>query len=98
MTEDISRRSHAQWIDLIQEQGLSPLTIAEFCEEQGLAVHSFYYHKQKMNQERCSKGFVEIHPATGGMRLRYDQDTWVIDLKQGFDRLCMKQLLQVVDP
>ncbi len=96
MIERISRRTHEQWIELIQEQKLSTLSIANFCEQQGLGIHSFYYHKQKMNRDRLRSGFVEIHPAARGIRLRFDQDAWIVDVERDFDPVCMKQFLEVL--
>lgn len=94
---DRIRRTHAQWIELIEEQSCSTLSIVDFCKQRSLAIHSFYHHKQKMNQERLGNGFLEISSASSGLRLRMDRDGWIVELERGFDRVCMRQLLRVFD-
>ena len=94
MGEKPTRRSHEQWKELIAEQQAGDQTVTTFCKDRDLTVHSYYYHKQKMNAE--AGGFVQLPLSTGGLRLRPDGANWALELDRDFDPVCLKRVLQLL--
>ena len=57
------RRSKQQWLELIQEQKNSGLSIAEFCRREGLQDKYFYKRKsdlEKTSQPKASSPFIQL--------------------------------------
>jgi hypothetical protein len=45
MTERRKRMSHARWIEHLETQEASGVSVAEYCQSQNLAVASFMFHR-----------------------------------------------------
>jgi len=90
--------SHERWRELIREQSESSQTILAFCRERSVSVYGFYYHKRKMRDESLGKGFSELRtPGRGGIRLVLERGRWQLEIEQGFDAECLRQVLGVLD-
>ena len=55
-------RSHAEWLNIIQQYKDSNLTPADYCHQQGLDYKYFLKRKQKLqaNVEQQASGFVKL--------------------------------------
>ena len=56
----MTRRTQAQWYELIEQQRESGLTAAEFCRRNAVNAKYFSLRKQKLKQEAVS--FVRVSP------------------------------------
>ena len=91
-------RSHAEWCTLIAEQESGDLAIKAFCRQRGLSEGSFYYHKNKRDQQRGEgSGFEELRVCTSGsIFLKPARWNGQIEVQQGFDPTCLRALLDVL--
>lgn len=89
--------NHNEWCALIAEQEAENISITEFCKERGLAQHRFYRHKRKMREATADRGFDEISFSQNtGIRLLLDTAGWRIDVQQGFDAGCLREVVEAL--
>jgi len=55
----MKRRTLADWKRLIELQGESGQPIAVFCKQNNLPTSNFYKYRNKLKQDKSSKGFVK---------------------------------------
>jgi transposase-like protein len=111
----MGRRSNGQqvehWKSMIAAKAASKQTVAEFCREQGIADHVYYYWRRRINgsagrktvkeePDADNEGFVELVPGratSSGVRVRLGAQS-VIDiiLDPGFDSKTLQQALAVL--
>jgi len=71
------RLDAGQWRALIDRQAESGRTVAEFCDEHGVGVASFYSWRRRLNEESAEAeagGFVRVESAEprGSIEVRFD--------------------------
>jgi len=57
MQQDPENKSHIDWINLIAEQEKSGLTQREFCNQRGLVLSQFVYHRCSKNKKKTTQSF-----------------------------------------
>jgi hypothetical protein len=81
------RRSKQQWLDLLDQQEQSGLSMAEFCRTQSIDPKRFYYHSRKrlrsvandhtalafVRATMASNNVTSDHPNTKAIRLHHKQ-------------------------
>ena len=97
MSSESSILSPEQWQTLIDEQVDSGQSVAEFCRQQGMAVHRFRYWKRKNLEQAQGRGFREL-PLCGasGVRMVFEGARWQVEVDRGFDEQCLRQVLGVL--
>ena len=86
-------RSHAEWLNIIQQYKDSNLTPADYCHQQGLDYKYFLKRKQKLqaNVEQQASGFVKLQ------RNAKQTLTPVAELLLQYQNMTLK-LLSTTDP
>ena len=61
------QKTAQQWLQLIEQQALSGLSITDFCQQYNLSTKSFYYHRAKHHKKKAPQksqsSFVAAQPA-----------------------------------
>ena len=96
MSKSLSQEEKQKWIDIIQTQKQSSLSIAQWCRENRITVHSFYYWKDKLFPQTLARSdFVELNDKNeSGITVVFNQLR--IHLEKGFDPLSLKTCLDVI--
>jgi hypothetical protein len=102
MTTRRKRMSHAQWRGHIEAQKKSDLTVEAYCLSHDLGMASFHQHRSRMRKEQehspTSGGFVELRPASSGLKLLDPSGGWVLELEAGFDPATLQRFLVAIRP
>jgi hypothetical protein len=101
MTERRKRMSHARWIEHLETQEASGVSVAEYCQSQNLAVASFMYHRSRARRaggvSSAVSGFTEVRLGVGsGLRLSPAGGAWSLELDRDFDAVTLRRFLGVL--
>ncbi|MGC0118544.1 IS66 family insertion sequence element accessory protein TnpA [Pseudoalteromonas piscicida] len=91
-----------QWIQLIEQQELSGLSVSDFCTQHDLSIKSFYNRRSKIRKQTLPQStFVAAKPATPGsvspselLQLKHGQST--VLLPSTTDTLWLAALLKAL--
>ena len=75
------------WLDLMDHQTESGLSIAAFCQKHNLSRHQFYYWRKRLAKNSKSNGFVQLIPTEqpqNGIKI-YLSESPYIEVQPGFD-------------
>ncbi len=97
MVQQKPHRKHDEWMQDIKAQAQSGQTAKAFCQQRGLALHSFYYHKQKTRELQEPYGFVEVQVAQSGLQLRMDGAPWCVEIDPAFDAASLQRVMRVLN-
>ena len=61
MTRHIDARKHKEWRGRLERFESRELTVARFCQEEGVTPHRFYYWDKRLRQESNSDGTSVSH-------------------------------------
>ena len=85
MKANRTRRSAAQWQELIRRWSVSKLSVTEFCDDQDISVSSLYYWRKQLEAEpdpveaADTGSFIKL--SDSGQSSRFD--CWDIELELG---------------
>lgn len=104
------RRSHKEWLEIIEEQKRSKQSPKEFCKRKGLQHGNFLYHARPASQAAAALKDASSAQATttetkpkpteaknGSIYLKPEGWSGHIEVRQGFDPDCLQKLLQTVE-
>jgi hypothetical protein len=101
MAQPISEQIKHQWKENILKHSTSGLSIAAWCRQNALAVHAFYYWKDKLfpkgPTDRSSFSEItshEIDMSNAGVILKYQG--FNIQLSRDFDSPTLKRCLEIL--
>ena len=83
------------WLELIDHQAESGLTIAAFCEKHEISRHKFYYWRKRLGK---SNGFVQLIPAErseSGIKVHLGKSMY-IEIQPGFDPHLLQSVVKVL--
>lgn len=101
MTERRKRMSHALWMEQINAQEASGLSVAEYCQSHNLTVASFVFHRSRARRKGTvsaeAGGFTEVRIGGGsGLRLSPSGGAWSLELDRDFDAETLRRFLGVL--
>lgn len=101
VTEKMERRRF--WQEHVERQQASGLTQREYCQEQGLRLHCFWYWKGRIHPRKAPVQLVEARIGDSRTILHPDSPLsltvnglYRIAIEKGFDPLTLKQLLHTL--
>ena len=101
MTQAASEEIRQQWKENILKQRESGLSIASWCRQNNLAIHAFFYWRDKLfsSDPLDRTNFIEIpkeknHTSKTGIILEYQN--FKIHLDAQFDTATLKKCLEVL--
>jgi len=96
MAKTFSQEEQQKWIDIIQTQQQSGLSISQWCRENKIRAYCFYYWKSKLFPQTLTRSdFVELNDKNeSGITVVFNQLR--IHLEKGFDPLTLKTCLDVI--
>ena len=96
MAKTFSQEEKQRWIDMIEIQKQSGLSIAQWCRENKIIAHCFYYWKDKLFPQTLTRSdFVELTDKNeSGISVVFNHLR--IHLEKGFDPLTLKTCLDVI--
>lgn len=98
MSKKSSDEIHLQWKENILKQRQSGLSIAAWCSQNNIVVHTFYYWRDKLFPKTLDRNtFTEVIPennAGSGISLEYHGV--YIHLSQNFDPSVLEACLKVL--
>lgn len=86
------------WLDLIDHQAESGLTIATFCEKHEISRHKFYYWRKRLGKSNKSTGFVQLIPAgrfESGIKVHLSNSIY-IEIQPGFDPHTLQSVVKAL--
>jgi hypothetical protein len=101
MTERRKRMSHSHWIEHLETQEASGVSVAEYCRVHDLSVASFVYHRGRVRRAGAVStdvaGFTEVRLGVGsGLRLSPAGGAWSLELDRDFDADTLRRFLRVL--
>jgi hypothetical protein len=101
VSEKMERRRF--WQEHVERQQASGLTQKEYCQEQGLRLHCFWYWKGRIHPRKTTVQLVEARVGDphallhSGSPLSLTMNgLYRIEIEKGFDPLTLKQLLHIL--
>lgn len=100
MAQPISDELKQQWKENILKQRQSKLSMASWCRQNGIAVHTFYYWQSKLfpkptfNRSAFTEAFEEKSRSVDEIVLEYHG--FNIHLKEHFNPSVLKKCLEVL--
>jgi len=100
MVKPFSEEIRQQWKDNILKQHQSKLSIASWCRQTGIAVHSFYYWQKKLfskpaiDRSAFTEAVEEKNESASGLVLEYQG--FNIHLNDQFNPSVLKRCLEVL--
>jgi precorrin-2 methylase len=85
--EELRSNKADQMLEHIAQRVSSGQTVANYCEQNGMRVSSYYYWQQKLKQEKQSGGFIKLPSLPSMSRME-------VILPNGI-RLCFNELIPV---
>jgi hypothetical protein len=86
------------WTAHLRAQAASGMSGAEYCRRHGLAVHRFYYRKQRegaKREESGEAGFIELASPGAGLVLRWGE-ALRLEVAPDFDAATLKRVIRVL--
>ena len=87
------------WLDVMDHQAESGLTIAAFCEKHEISRHKFYYWRKRLGKsQKANSGFVQLIPnrdSGSGIKV-YLNESIYIDIQSGFDPPTLKSVVKAL--
>lgn len=103
MPKPVSATVRNQWKEKIIDQSQSGLSIASWCRQNNIKVHTFIYWRAKCQPKSIDRSdFKEVqiqqiadtNPKKSGISLQYQE--FCIHLDQQFDSAALKHCLQIL--
>jgi hypothetical protein len=87
------------WLDLIDHQAESGLTIAAFCEKHEISRYKFYYWRKRLcKSKKPNKGFVQLIPnshSESGIKVHLSESVY-IEVQPGFDPQTLQDVMKAL--
>jgi hypothetical protein len=75
------------WLNLMDHQAESGITIAAFCQKHEISRHKFYYWRKRLGKSKKSNGFIKLIPTErsgSGIKVHLSESIYV-EIQPGFD-------------
>ena len=100
MVKPFSEEAKQKWHENVLKQRASGLSISPWCHQNGIAVHSFYYWRDKLFPKTPldHSTFTEIidKKDISATDITLEYQTFKIHLRQHFDSSTLKRCLEVI--
>jgi hypothetical protein len=86
------------WLDLIDHQAESGLTIAAFCQKHEISRHKFYYWRKRLGNPKKSNGFIKLIPnerLRSGIKVHLNESIYV-EVEPGFDPHTLQSVVKAL--
>lgn len=87
------------WLELIDHQAESGLTIASFCEKHEISRHKFYYWRKRLGKsKKANTGFVQLIPNSdsgSGIKVHLNESVY-IEVQPGFDPHTLQSVVKAL--
>jgi len=86
------------WLDLMDHQAESGLSIAAFCQKHNLSRHQFYYWRKRLDQNNKSTGFIQLTPTErsgSGVKIYFGASPY-IEVAPGFDPSTLQKVMKAL--
>jgi hypothetical protein len=86
------------WLELMNHQAESGLTIAAFCQKHEISRHRFYYWRKRLGKSKKSNGFIQLIPSVkeeNRITIYFGEPPY-IEVQPGFDPQTLKEVVKAL--
>ncbi len=86
------------WLELMDHQAESGLTIAAFCQKHEISRHQFYYWRKRLGKNKKSNGFIRLIPdkAPENKIKIHLSESIIIEIQPGFDPQTLQEVVKAL--
>ena len=85
---------NAHWVNIIESQKSSGMTVAAFCRAERIKSN-YFYKWRRLIEEESGNGFIELKSADAGVRIRINEKL-CIEVEKNFDPSVLQSVVDAL--